>query len=641
MKIYKLTLGLLAGAMLAACSDDLTKEPAGGSDPNAIGSQGYIGISIGMPSEPVTRGENDNFDDGLLEEYTVKSAGLIFFTGTSSNPTFYKAYDITLGGWNKVNDNPPQITQNQIVTFPVNFAKGSEGEDLWALAIINYGGIMNFNNTNNSVTIDGTEFHGNFEDFMALTTKGTLRGTQNGYFMTNAPHSSVPGTTVSSEPAPETPDFQILAKVNKERIFETKQAATQLPAAAIFVERAVAKVEVRKPTNFGVAQGAINFPEVSGVDFSNISVQWVLDNVEESSYIVRNLVAGTGNNPNPEWALYDTNSTLDDWSGNHFRFLGAAGFGHTKWPNTPDPEEHYRTYFCEDPSGNGIDTGNLKAVTTGFTNTGIDYPQYCKENTFDVTHMDYRNTTRAVIKVQFGDGKSNLYSVGEDKKNVYTFKDAASFLTWDVLNDIDVINAWKTHFNAIDEAYSYEANNEDMTYNSTTRTATNNWMTVEMIANETIGRLQIKSITLKDGNGGNVTFAAQPTIDRINGKSDIKFYKEGIAYYAIRIKHFGDELTPWTTAEETTNTTVDSYGKNGGKGGLISLQDEKNYLGRYGVVRNNWYVVNLGKILQMGEPIQGDLPLDGTPDDRVLKEESISCRINILSWAKRDQTDNL
>lgn len=639
MKIYKLTLGLLAGAMLAACSDDLTKEPAGGSDPNAIGSQGYIGISIGLPSEPVTRGENDDFDDGLESEYTVNSAGLIFFTGSDDNPTFYKAYDISLGAWNKVNDNPPQITQNQIVTFPVDFAKEATG-DLWALAVINYRQVMTIND-DRTVTINSNVFNGDFKAFMALTTDKSFRHATEGFFMTNAPYSSVPGTTPGANPTPGNPDFQVLSKVNKDRIYETQQAATQNPAAAIFVERAVAKVEVRKSDTFGVAQGAINFPE--DFELSNLTVTWVIDNVEPSSYIVRNLVTGGGNNPKPEWALYDTNSTMQGWTGKHYRFLGAAGFGHTQWPNTPDPEEHYRTYFCADPNGSGITEGNnLNAITAGFTNTGSVYPQYCKENTFDVEHMDYRNTTRAVIKVQFGDGKANLYTVGEDKKNVYRFMDAVSFIAWDVLYDEDVIKAWKDHFaeEHPGEEYADAANSYNLTYNSTTRTVSNEWMELGILFNESIGRVQLNSIKLKDGknNSKEISFDAKETIKRINDKGSVKYFKEGVAYYDVLIKHFGDELAPWTTVQQTTNTTTDSYGKTNG---VIGPQDIQNYLGRYGVVRNNWYVVTLGHILQMGEPVQGDLRLDHTPDDRVIKEESISCRINILSWAKRNQTDNL
>ena len=50
---------------------------------------------------------------------------------------------------------------------------------------------------------------------------------------------------------------------------------------------------------------------------------------------------------------------------------------------------------------------------------------------------------------------------------------------------------------------------------------------------------------------------------------------------------------------------------------------------------------NLTKINNFGEPTVKDIHFDGTPDDKFEKEEAISCRINILSWAKRQQNEEL
>ena len=58
-------------------------------------------------------------------------------------------------------------------------------------------------------------------------------------------------------------------------------------------------------------------------------------------------------------------------------------------------------------------------------------------------------------------------------------------------------------------------------------------------------------------------------------------------------------------------------------------------------MRNNWYRINITKINNLGEPTYKDIKFDGTPDDKVEKEEAISCRINILSWTLRDQYDEL
>lgn len=637
MKIYKLTLGLLAGAMLAACSDDLTKEPAGGSDPNAIGSQGYIGISIGMPSEPVTRGENDDFADGLDREYGVRNAVLLFFTGPESNPDFYKAYSIGQGEWNSVSDNPNQFTQNRIVTFPVDFAKQSTG-NLWVLAVVNPGSVLSVGQ-GNTLSVGGTPFTGTFQEFMALETNAPMTG-ENNFLMTNAPYSNVGGTTIAGEAAPSNPKFRVLSLVNQDRIKPTAQEALENPAAAIYVERAVAKVEVNS-ASLTIADGAINFPDDSYVI---TSTEWALDNMEPTSYIVRNLDFGHDNTIVPYWALYDTNSTAPTLKC-HYRFLGKASFGQETWNNTPDSQKHYRTYFCVDPHGNGIDEDSnvefVSAKTGDFTATGTAHPQYCKENTFDVEHMDYRNTTRAVIKVNFG-GSGNIYTVGDDKKNVYLFEQAATYLAQAVLYDQNVVDAYTAYFAGLGETYANYASINDLDFNRDTRTAENDWMKITFLVNATAGRLEVSDIVLKDGKPATtniITFTkAGATKTEVNKNVTVKCYVDGVAYYAVRIRHFGNDLAPWTAVAETTTSTKDSYGKTNGE---IGPQDIQNYLGRYGVVRNNWYVLTLGDILQMGEPVLGDLPLDGTPDDRVLKEESISCRINILSWAKREQSDSL
>ena len=87
-------------------------------------------------------------------------------------------------------------------------------------------------------------------------------------------------------------------------------------------------------------------------------------------------------------------------------------------------------------------------------------------------------------------------------------------------------------------------------------------------------------------------------------------------------------MTPWLEPEGETTTTAQSYPN----------YDANNYLGRYGVLRNNWYQLELTNINKYGEPLVGDLVLDKTPDDKVDPEKSIACKINILSWAKRNQS---
>lgn len=154
-------------------------------------------------------------------------------------------------------------------------------------------------------------------------------------------------------------------------------------------------------------------------------------------------------------------------------------------------------------------------------------------------------------------------------------------------------------------------------------------LTVAFDDTKTAGVLTVKSITisdeaqkrfttfpdgLKDGTDEN-----KDILDEVNAAKKVSCYENGIAYYPVMIKHFGEDLTPWTDP----GTGV-SY---------PTPNEENNWLGRYGVLRNNWYEINVNGISNIG---YAEVPeVYNTPDDPV--NSYISVDINILSWAKRTQ----
>ena len=98
----------------------------------------------------------------------------------------------------------------------------------------------------------------------------------------------------------------------------------------------------------------------------------------------------------------------------------------------------------------------------------------------------------------------------------------------------------------------------------------------------------------------------------------INTYLRGVTYYIARVKHFGS-LTPWNSGE--------SYGT-----------DNVKYLGRYGMLRNNWYDLTVGNVYGPGYP--GVPPVDpNQPDDE--NEKYLSVSVKILSWAKRSDIVDL
>ena len=156
---------------------------------------------------------------------------------------------------------------------------------------------------------------------------------------------------------------------------------------------------------------------------------------------------------------------------------------------------------------------------------------------------------------------------------------------------------------------------------------------------ETEGSHVITLEDIKDGTSGAVLEAAttygtktgEQIVKEINeklGLTDgagrpeamvgINTYLNGVTYYIARVKHFG-LLTPWSSGE--------SYGT-----------DNDKYLGRYGMLRNNWYDLTVGNVYGPGYP--GVPPVDpNQPDDE--NEKYLSVSVKILSWAKRSDTVDL
>ena len=121
-------------------------------------------------------------------------------------------------------------------------------------------------------------------------------------------------------------------------------------------------------------------------------------------------------------------------------------------------------------------------------------------------------------------------------------------------------------------------------------------------------------------------------------KKNVTKYAGGIAYYPIRIKHFGNELTPWNNFNAATNP-LGHQAKAGDVYGLTAetAKAPARFLGRYGVLRNNWYELEVNSITGIGEPRIPAVTSD--PDDEL--KQFISVNINILSWAKRTQREDL
>ena len=652
-KQFGLPLMLASALAFSACSSDDVAEN-GPKDIAALTDGGYLKMSINLPSRAANggfRGAQDQtgpvtLEDGLAKEYNVKNAILVLFQGKAGeegNAVFHSAYDITKSISMQLEGANDQITSTTKLVQKVN--KGGDANKLdptyntlYALVILNNNGKFKVDTDHDLLYADvadvedampttpTTSFTGKtFSYFQKLKANGGYKSfygdDTKGFLMMNAPlYGKVTGSAAPSELA-------TLAVVTK-KVKNTETEAQNEPGAEVFVERAVAKVTMDKNIAKNKLQGKEYDATTNPVGVELIA--WGLDYTNNISYYMHNVVPSDGGAA--DWATYNKNG---DATTTNYRFAGTtevkSGCGYRAyWGEDPnyaaDPETNPVGAFVNKWGSVAKYTGGVKnfthlgALPTLSTDFEENYPQYCMENTFNVQNMNEDQTTRAIVKVRLTpntkDGNGTFYIVNNDKSKFF--------------NTAGIENLVEQHVKACNTV--------------TTEALTSGAPAVSDIVLEPVAadspNLKVTSFKVTYGAATTpVTYDATTgttAVDEVNDAlKQVTKYNEGYAYYPIRIKHFGSSKALDTggyqyglvTWDATKHTQDDRYDNN----------DENKFLGRYGVLRNNWYDLGINSISGVGSPIVPDAP--GTPDDEL--ESFISVRINVLSWAKRVQREDL
>lgn len=604
-KIY-LPLALAATLALGACSSDNVVDN-GGSSPIDLSKGGFVKMSLNLPTDN-NRGSRATLDDGLANEYGIKNAYLVLFEGKDEHnkeneATFKGAYELNSSDFENVGDTPNHVTLTKRIAF-ANDTKPQSGRKLFALVVLNNNGLFTVDATSHELTFASNVTPGeytttaNFANFSKAIASTSANGetpfasnvATNGIFMTNAPLCTKPGG--GTEPSADA-EIKTLADVTN-NIYTTEAKAKSEPAAEIYVERAVAKVTVQSKS------GELEANKASKISYKLYN--WAVDNTNKNSYIVRQY--------NKAWnSIYSDKATTAEAS--KYRFV---------WSSPVNPNANvklYRTAFAQDPEykTTTADADNYNRIasnasmSTAFGNStdfGNEHPQYCNENTFQVTAQNQDQTTRVVLGVKMSvpgttTYDADLYTVNGNKEVVYTKATLAERLKNILLQESDVKTWTKTH-----TTYSF-----DITFNNTTA-----------------GVTTIDKATFKDNTAPDEKLESFTT-NLNNALPHIIRYKGGVAYYAVRIKHFGDTDTPWN---------VEGQGvKAGDNSNIYNTGSENWFLGRYGVVRNNWYDISVNSIQTLGD---ATIPAFTNYPDDVL-ENYISVSINVLSWSKHTQGADL
>lgn len=628
--IFKnMTWMLSATLIMAACSDSLdesTNTPVQGP----VVGEGYVKVAINMPttsgnstrSTDTGEGQADvTLEEGEANEYNVENAILAFFkcktellanSTPEAQATFVKAYalnkqDLGITG----SSETPQVTEQ--VSVITEAPKVSDGEQLYVLAILNNNNTVSANNGN--LTVNGTDLTSTstladlqneitfttpttYQQFVYQFTGGSDENPQRNQFtMTNAPLSDKAGVagTIGSAKA------YTLVPVT---VYDTKAQATAGNVAKIYVERVVAKVTLTTPGN----AETIN---VSGDGNSGDQVQitgWCLNVTNNSTKLVRD-VSG--------FKATDDGWLASDSENSPARFAGTRGikasFG------VSGEGDYYRIYWAEDCNYISAEPTtdfttysgtNAPAAWNGLSTSTASNACYCLENTMNYDQQIQNRTTGVLIKTSYltkfqGETQATPKSFFICGTSSTKYPEAAigggstsggtdAFVTY-VMTEADKLITTE----------SYKFNGTGLSLQTSLASGTYTDITNVFTFTATDAKLTDQQNAVKAVVG-----------------SRISYYKNGDNYYySSLIRHFQD-----------------GEGVGIPTSGIASATDYTlKHLGRYGVVRNNWYEININSISGPGDPVIPEPSED--PDDTA--EGYINCTINILSWAKRSQNVDL
>ena len=559
-------------AMTASCSsnNDLVNGGGNGSGENETGAS-YASFSINLPTTSGTRADDGpTFDKGDVKEYDVFNATLLVFKKPTTATSEGEYTFVEHVDLGSM--EPWKSTSEAGVTTQAKITAKLEKVD----KDDNFFALVLLNNGSGEdakVTLpsEGEKFSAwNVAD---KANPAKFTDTKKGFYMANAPLYNATDKSVTT-----------LVPIKKENIYSTEaQASSGEAAADIYVERGLAKVTLTAAT---MAKKTVEASSSYAGDNVTIS-KWALDvtnlktfpihNVDKLGYedIWKNEPAASG--PSTQRFVDNNTGTL------------AKRVYWGKDPNY-DNDELHKT----DESGKTARAAEFNYVTANTEVTADPTkPLYCLENTFNLANMMQGQTTRVIFKASY---KPSSFT--EEDGNTF-FKVGTSVALWSKKN-------LETHIKTAVTKVISGTTADDITINLA---AEGNNIT-------TAGNHEIKASNITV-TGHEVTDTEVKDISEKVGlteKAGISTYENGESYYIARIKHFGDALTPWNSG---------AYG-------------DKNleYLGRYGMLRNNWYELDVQSVSGPGYPAVPDVK-PNTPDDE--DDKYIKVSVKILDWAKRSQ----
>lgn len=571
-------------AMTASCSSNEDLGTAGpGTGTNEAGV-GYATFTINLPSVSGTRADagGAEMNEGTPEEYAVKSATALIFQKYGSDEGSYKFVEsvtLPIDGWTDDATDGITTTSQKLVAKLTNVDTKND-----------YSVLILLNNKKVDLPTVGQSYN-DWNSKNILTLSATDWAGSDGFYMANAPLKG-------SDASPAT-----LVPIDKNKIYASEAKAKEdasTCAATVYVERGVAKMTVADPGTITVKDKAKpTVPTKSEVTFSN----WALDITNKKTFAVHN-IDGLKSDFGDIWKTDPSNRFIGT---NNRVYWGKDPNYDNKDLKLTDKDAEREAEFNFITATSDINKDFIKGTNTN--------PVYCLENTFNLTNMYQGQTTRVIFKA--------TYTPKDDGGNPLADDDDGTFYT--IGNMTTILNKDKLKAAVDAVANPVLPTGYTIDYTNFKTKEGSHVITLADIKDAT-GTVLVGATPYSIGTG---TKTGDDIVADINAKLGLKAgrpeemvgintYYKGVTYYIARVKHFG-ELTHWNSGE--------SYSDNNAK-----------YLGRYGMLRNNWYELQVGNVYGPGYP--GVPPVDPTlPDDE--NEKYLSVSVKILSWAKRSDTVDL
>lgn len=614
-KINLFTIALAACALsMASCSQDEVIEEETEPESQVLSTEGvYLPLNLKMATSATTRAdETVNYDGGIEEEYKIHSAKLLIFEGDKDGDrnysTYVSDYELPTSELNTTLSNNLSNGGSSVVYL--KGLKPKTGKSYYALVLVNKIDEITLPSKGETfaewdqTTIQAVN---SSQEDQLYDSKAT--GECSNFLMTNALRA------LDTENGGLDP--QSLVDVTK-NIQEKRDLAYSSEAATVYVERASAKFSFTESSATGKQYWT------SGGTFSNGSydgctlkfVGWYVDNVDVQTYPVHTL-GFKANGDSPAWGIdafeytvdeltYDADAVYDQLLNQKKSVFVGSADNRIYWSFTPRSKGHtvsgvyentyrteyksgksqFNTYVYKSDGTTPFNSNNqltdAKGNAISESTSAITTPYcYIPENCQLFPYMTKGTNTRVIFKARF---KPEGFDWGEDVFMIGTkpqHADAVMKIIREALHDQSV----EMDDFDLEELYKegeFSAN--------------------VLLAGSNYGDDELEAI--------NSQLGLNTTTNKLS------YYEKGVCYYVAYARHISDNNANWTSGAYTIE-----------------------HLGRYGVVRNNWYDFQISDVEKPGKPYVPELP-NKPGDDPQTDDEAyyLNVKVTLLNWIKHSSS---